>query len=144
MAVVSISVPEIELYNWKVKQEQKKIRTEADKSTDSEPSFSLGYHYSANPEFFAEIALFLTLFFSLSLTKRIGFSFLLAFLFYLQFYIFLKLFLMTVEFPMSYFTNTPAYSILFVVCVIILSFWESLVISGFCHRVISGLKITKP
>ncbi len=138
MAVVSISSPEININNWKVKQEQKKLRTEADGATDSEPSFSFGGHYLTNPMFFAEVAFFLTLFFSLSLTKRISFSLLLAFVFFLQFVIFLELFQMTVKFPMSYFFNTPAYSILFVVCVLALTYGEASVISRFFHRISLG------
>jgi CBS domain containing-hemolysin-like protein len=143
MALVSISAPEIEIYNNKIKAEQRKIRKEADGSTgrdDREISFSLGNHYSTNPTFFAEVALFLTLFFSLSLTKRISFSLFLSFLYYCQFITFLEIFCLVVEFPMSYFFNTPVYSILFVSCVIGLSYWEASIISRFSHGISLGLK----
>jgi CBS domain containing-hemolysin-like protein len=140
MALVSISAPEIEIYNDKIKAEQRKIRKEADGSTGREISFSSGNHYSTTPTFFAEVALFLTLFFSLSLTKRISFSLFLSFLYYCQFIIFLEIFCLVVEFPMSYFYNTPVYSILFVSCVIGMSYWEASIISRFSHRISLGLK----
>lgn len=139
MAVISISSPEIDIYNWTVEREQKDLQIAANGTPDGILSFSSGDHYSTNPYFFAEVAFFLTLFFSLSFTKKISFSLLLAFLFLFQFVICLELFRITVEFPMSYFYNR-AYSILFVACVLALTYWEASLICRFFHRVSLGLK----
>ena len=135
LVLFSFSAPKIRDYNSTIEDEQKELRIKADGASDRVIRFSKGYGYKSDLAYCAEIAFSLGLFCSLVLTKRIIFSFLFTFLFGLQFTILFRLFNSVVNFPMSYFYNTPIYSILFVVCVLALSYWHASVIHHiYCRR----------
>lgn len=127
--------PKIQEYNSAVEDEQKELHIKANGNSDNVISFSGGYSYGSHPAFYAEIALSIGLFLSLVLTKRIIFSFLFTFLFIFQFTLLFQLFNSIVNFPMSYFYNTPTYSLLFVASVLALSYWQASVIRHiYCQR----------
>lgn len=153
LTLVTISLSKIEDYNLIVRNEQKKLRTEADGTTDREISFSQGYGYIEHrdhPLFYVEISLFLSLFLSLLLSQRITFSLLSAFLFFFQSITFYNLFFgsNTFDFGIDVYNNLYNASIpqrffvssIFIVFLLTLSYWQSSIICRFFSLVYSGVK----
>lgn len=129
LALICFSLPKIESYNSAVEDKQIDLTIQANGVSDR-ISFSKGYSDELHPLFYAEIVLFLILFSSLLLTKRILFSFLFVFLFYSQFIILFYFFCSAVKFPMSYFYNYQSFSLIFIASVLALSYWQT---SLFCR-----------
>lgn len=128
-SLLSFFAPKIREYNSAVEYKQKQLHIQANGSSGQVISFSADYiNEWSDPTFYAEIAFSFALFFSLMFTRRIIFSFLFIFLFASQFTAFYQLFFYLVDFPMSYFINTPVYAPLFVACVLVFSYWQSSII----------------
>jgi hypothetical protein len=109
LALVSFSRPFIESYNSAVEDKQTELIIQANGSSENVIRFSKGDGYTWHPTYYAEIAFSLILFFTLTLSKRILFSFLFAFLFIFQFILIYSLYTSTVKFPDSYFFNYPLF-----------------------------------
>ena len=134
LLVLSISFPRIVEYNSAVKDKQTDLQIKANGSSNNIIRFSGGLGFADwHPEHNFEILFSAALFCSLVFTRRIIFSLLFVFLFAFQFILLLRFFLETVEFPMSYFYNSPLFSVLFSVSVLALSYWQATLI----HRLYS-------
>jgi hypothetical protein len=133
LALFSLSRPEIKSYNSETREKQIELRVQANGPPDRVYKFDADWGgYTWHPTYYAEIAFSLILFFSLIFSKRIFFSFLFAFLFIFNFIVIYNFYSSTVRFPDSYFRNYSLLALIFVSCIVALSYWLSSIIYHFC------------